>query len=84
MPADSDVEIYLDHAEKCERLAAIENEPEVRALYSDLAWQWRALARQTGADLVPEQGVAQRCQGQSQLTGRSEDHWPSFYGLSRS
>jgi hypothetical protein len=45
MSTDDDLhELYLDHAEKCERFAAAEKETTVRAHFAELATQWRALA----------------------------------------
>jgi hypothetical protein len=37
-PADPP-ELYLDHAKKCERLAAVEEKTQVRAHYAELATQ---------------------------------------------
>jgi hypothetical protein len=40
------VKQYLDKAEECERLAAQAQDPNVKAVFADIARLWRTMARQ--------------------------------------
>ena len=42
----SRADLYLERATECERQAALARDPQARAVFSDLADQWRDLARQ--------------------------------------
>jgi hypothetical protein len=37
---------YLERAERCERMAALASDREIRANFAELVQQWRDLARQ--------------------------------------
>ena len=43
---DPRVKQYLDKAEECERLAAQAQDPNVKAVFADIARLWRTMARQ--------------------------------------
>ena len=45
--ADDNVQRFLDHATACDQAASSVHDREIKYLYTDLAKQWRELARQT-------------------------------------
>jgi hypothetical protein len=40
------VQQYLDKAKECEQLAAQARDPDAKAIFAEIARQWRTLARQ--------------------------------------